>query len=59
MKIFENGVPRKTFEPKRVEVTADWVILQSEELHGVLLTKHHAGYQIKKKMGGACGTFGG
>ena len=41
-------------------VQCDWVIVQCEELHGVLLNKHHAGYQIKKnQMGGARSTCGG
>jgi hypothetical protein len=31
--VFENGVSRKIFGPKRDEVTADWRELQNEELH--------------------------
>jgi hypothetical protein len=45
------GCRGKYFEPKRAEVTAHWLILQGEELHGILLTKHHAGYQIKELDG--------
>jgi hypothetical protein len=31
--VFESGVLRKIFGPKRDEVTADWREVQNEELH--------------------------
>jgi len=31
--MFENGVLRKVFEPKRDEVTADWKTLHNAKLH--------------------------
>jgi len=33
LKVFENGVLRKIFGPKRDEVTGDWKRLRDEELH--------------------------
>jgi hypothetical protein len=33
--MFENGVVRRTFGPKRDEVTGDWRKLHNEELHNV------------------------
>ena len=32
MKVFENGVLRRVFEPKRDEVTGEWRKLYNEEL---------------------------
>jgi hypothetical protein len=39
-KIFENGVHRKIFGPKRSDETGDWRKLRIEELHDVLPTKY-------------------
>jgi hypothetical protein len=33
--VFENGVLRRIFEPKRDEVTGGWRKLHNEELHGL------------------------
>jgi hypothetical protein len=33
LSVFENGVLRRMFEPKRDEVTGDWRKLNDEELH--------------------------
>jgi len=33
MKILENGVLGRSFEPKRDEVTGNWKILHNEELN--------------------------
>jgi hypothetical protein len=53
--VVENRLLRKTFEPKRDEVTGEWRRLHNEEL---LFTKYYSGDQIKKnKMGGACSTY--
>jgi uncharacterized protein (UPF0335 family) len=35
LKVFENGVLRRTFGPKRDEVTAGWRKLHNEELHNL------------------------
>jgi hypothetical protein len=35
MRIFENRVVRRIFEPKREEVTGEWRKLQNEELHNL------------------------
>ena len=35
MRVFENRVPRRIFEPKRNEVTGEWRKLHSEELKGL------------------------
>jgi hypothetical protein len=33
VRVFENGMKRKIFGPKREEVTEDWRKLNNEELH--------------------------
>jgi hypothetical protein len=33
--VFENGVPRRIFGPKRGEVTGEWRKLHNEELHNL------------------------
>jgi hypothetical protein len=33
--VFENRVLRRTFDPKRDEVTGDWIKLHNEELHNL------------------------
>ena len=35
LRVFENRVLRKVFEPKRVEVVREWRRLHNEELHGL------------------------
>jgi hypothetical protein len=55
-------VPRKTFGPKKDEVTGDWREFCNKSF--MICTSHHAvcysGDQIKKnKMVCACGTCGG
>jgi hypothetical protein len=35
MRMFENRVLRKVFEPKRDEVAADWKTLHNEKLHNL------------------------
>jgi hypothetical protein len=35
LRVFENRVLRRIFEPKRNEVTGDWRKLHNEELHGL------------------------
>jgi hypothetical protein len=35
LKVFENRVLRRTFGPKRDEVTGGWIKLHNEELHNL------------------------
>jgi hypothetical protein len=35
LKVFDNGVLRRIFEPKRDEVTGEWRELHNEELHNL------------------------
>jgi hypothetical protein len=35
LKVFENGVLRRIFGPKRYEVTGEWRKLHNEELHNL------------------------
>jgi hypothetical protein len=35
MRVFENGMQRKVFGPKRDEVTGGWRRLRNEELNGL------------------------
>ena len=58
LRVFENRVLRRIFEPNREGVTGEWRKLHNEELNG--LTQYCAGDKIEKKeMGGAYGTYGG
>jgi hypothetical protein len=38
LRVFENKVLRRTFWPKRDEVTGEWKILHNEELHNLYLS---------------------
>jgi len=49
LRVFENRVLRRIFGPKGFEVKGEW-----RKLHNVMLTRCYPGYQIEKKMGGAC-----
>jgi hypothetical protein len=59
--VFENGVLRRIFSPKRDEVTGGWINLHNEELHNlysspiiIIIDK------VKEyKMGMACSTHRG
>jgi hypothetical protein len=35
LRVFENRVRRKIFDPKRNEITGEWRILRNEELNGL------------------------
>jgi len=51
-------VLRRTFGPKRDEVTGEWRKLHNEEIND-LLAQFFSGDQIKKnEIGGACSTMG-
>jgi hypothetical protein len=60
MKVFENRVPRKLFEPKRDEVTGEWRKLHNEELNDLYsYTQIYSGDQIQKnEIGGLCSMYG-
>jgi hypothetical protein len=47
--VFENGVVRRIFGPKRDEVTGEWSDLHSEELHN-LYSSPYIIRQIKSRM---------
>jgi len=54
--VLENRVLRKTFGPKRDEVTRDWNRLHTEDLHEWHSLTNYPGEQIKGNgIGGACG----
>ena len=61
LRVFENKVLRRIFEPKRDEVTGEWRRLHNEELLcSGLHTKYQSVHQIKKtEMDRACSTYGG
>jgi hypothetical protein len=60
LRVFENRVLRKVFDPMRDEVTGEWRKLHNEELNDVLLTQYCAGGKIEtNEMGWACGAYGG
>jgi len=47
LRVLENRVRRRIFEPKREEVTGEWKKLHNEEIN-YLLTQSFSGDQIKK-----------
>jgi hypothetical protein len=48
LRVFEDGVLRRTFGPKRFEVTGEWRKLHSEELH-ILYSSPNIIRQIKSR----------
>jgi hypothetical protein len=46
LRVFENGVLRRIFGPKRDEVTGEWRKLHNGELKGLLITQYRAGDKI-------------
>jgi hypothetical protein len=40
LRVFENGVLRRIFGPKREEVTGEWRKLHDEELHNLYLSSN-------------------
>jgi hypothetical protein len=60
LRVFENTVLGRMFEPKRCAVTGQWMKLHNEELHN-LYSSPDIVRQIKVKeneVGGTCGTLG-
>ena len=60
MRVFENRVLRRIFEPKRDEVTGEWRKLHNEELNDLYsYTQIYSGDQIQKnEIGGPCSMYG-
>jgi hypothetical protein len=58
LRVFENRVLRRTFGPKRVEVTGDLRKLHNDELHN-LYSSPNLFRMKEEEMGRACNTNGG
>ena len=61
LRVFENGVLRRIFGPKRAEVTGEWRKLHNEELKGLYSSPNIVRVIKSRRMGwaGACGPYGG
>jgi len=61
LRVFENRVLRKIFEPKRDEVTGEWNRLPNEELCDLCCSPQCcSGDKVENNgMDGACSTCGG
>jgi hypothetical protein len=60
LKVFEKRVLRRTFEPKRDEVTGDWRKLNNEELHNLYSSPSINRMKSRRmRFGRACSTNGG
>jgi hypothetical protein len=58
LRVLENRVLRRIFEPRRDDVTGDWRKLHNEELHNLYSSSKND--QVKEdEMGRACSTNGG
>jgi len=55
LRLFENGMLRKIFGPKREEVTWDWRNYIIRSL--MIFTPVIGGDHIKNEMGGECSTY--
>jgi len=54
LKLSENMVMRRIFEPRRHEVTGEWRRLHNEELNDLYSSPN----VVKNEMGWACGAYG-
>jgi len=54
--MFESGVLKRIFGPKRDKVTGEWRKLHNVELND-FLTKYYSGDQIENYVSRACSTF--
>ena len=61
LRVFENRVLRRIFDPKRDEVRGEWRKLHNEELNDLHCSPDIVRViKIKKnEMGGACSAYGG
>jgi hypothetical protein len=61
LRVFENRVLRRTFGPKRDEVTGEWRKLHKEELSGLHCSpKSCSGDKIEEdELAGECSTYVG
>jgi hypothetical protein len=62
LRVFENRVLRRIFEPKREEVAGYWRRLHNEELHNLYESPSIISVIKSRRMrwmGGACRTHGG
>ena len=57
LRMFENRVLRRIFEPKGNGVTGEWRKLHNEELNSLYSSPSNV--RVKNEMGGVCGTYGG
>ena len=59
LRVFESRVFRRTFGPKRGEVTGEWRKLRNEELNDLYCSPNSWGVKIEKnEMDGACSAYG-
>ena len=60
MRVFEKGVLKRIFGPKRDEVREKWKKLHNEELNDLYCSPYIVRVikSRKNEMGGACGTHG-
>jgi hypothetical protein len=59
LRVFENGVLRRIFGPKKEEVAGRWRKLHNQELHNLFFAKYNYDYKVEEdKVGGTCGTNG-
>jgi hypothetical protein len=58
LRVFENGVLRRIFGPKRKEEVGGWRILYNKELHNLYASPNIIRVIKKDEMGRACSTDG-
>jgi len=51
LRVFENGLLRKVFGPKKDEVTGEWRGLQPEELYGLYFPRNATRVINSRRMG--------
>ena len=59
LRVFENGVLRKIFGPKRDEETGEWRRLHNEELYDLYSSPNIIGMIKSRSMDWACSACGG